>query len=219
MRKKFLFKLAGLILTSVFALSLVSGCVTIGERKPIVTIEFSNGKQIKIRLYPNKAPNTVDNFISLINSGFYEGSPVHRIIEYSFIQMGKPAGGDEGNAGYYIKGEFRENGFGKNDMIFEEGTVAMARLTEENEKSKEYFDTASSQFFITLEREYTLDGLYAAFGKVISGMKYVQQISKMDVDANNSPRDEIYIKSISVETFDYEPKEPKTIPIEEAERD
>ncbi len=215
MKIKILLRITVLMLMLAAVLTLFSGCVTIGERKPIVTIEFSNGKEVKIRLYPDKAPNTVNNFISLINSGFYDNSPVHRIIEYSFIQMGKSAEGDKQNAGYYIEGEFKENGYGKNDMLFEEGTVAMARLTEKGEKSKEYFDTASSQFFITLERKTTLDGLYAAFGKVISGMKYVQEISKMDVDANDFPRDEIYIKSISVENFDYEPKEPKTIPLED----
>jgi peptidyl-prolyl cis-trans isomerase B (cyclophilin B) len=215
MKIKLLLRITVLALMLASVLTFFSGCVTIGERKPIVTIEFSNGKEVKIRLYPDKAPNTVNNFISLINSGYYDNSPVHRIIEYAFIQMGKSAEGDKQNAGYYIEGEFNENGYGKNDMIFEEGTVAMARLTEESEKSKEFFDTASSQFFITLERKTTLDGLYAAFGKVISGMKYVQEISKMDVDANNLPRDEIYIKSITVDTFDYEPKEPKTIPIED----
>jgi peptidyl-prolyl cis-trans isomerase B (cyclophilin B) len=217
--KKYIFKLVVIIMLAAAALSFTAGCVTIGDRKPIVTIEFSNGKEIKIRLYPDKAPNTVNNFISLINSGFYDGSPVHRIIEYSFIQMGKPAEDNESNTGYYIEGEFNENGYGKNDMVFEEGTVAMARLTDASEKSKEYFNTASSQFFITLERETTLDGLYAAFGKVISGMKYVQEISKMDVDADNLPRDEIYIESISVETYDYEPKEPKTIPIKKGSTD
>jgi peptidyl-prolyl cis-trans isomerase B (cyclophilin B) len=186
-RKRFL-SFAALAAMAAMLFSFAAGCVTIGARKPIVTIEFSNGKEVKIRLYPNKAPNTVNNFIALINSGFYDGSPVHRIIEYSFIQMGKSADGSRSDAGYYIEGEFKENGFVKNDMIFEEGTVAMARVTGDSENSKEYFNTASSQFFITLERKTTMDGLYAAFGKVISGMKYVQQISKMDTDEKRLPK-------------------------------
>lgn len=214
MIKKYLIRIVALVVMTAAVLSFTSGCVEIGNRKPIVTVEFSNGKEVKIRLYPDKAPNTVNNFISLINSGFYTGSPVHRIIEYSFIQMGKSADG-ENNAGYYIDGEFKENGFGKNNMTFDEGTVAMARLTGDSEKSKDYFDTASSQFFITLEPKKTMDGLYCIFGKVISGMKYIEQISKMDVDDNDYPRDEIYIKSISVDNYDYNAKEPKKLPIKD----
>lgn len=215
MKKRSVLRITALILLAAAMLIFASGCVTIGNRKPIATIKFSNDKEVKIRLYPDKAPNTVNNFISLANSGFYDGSPVHRIVEYFVVQMGKPAGGEEDNAGYYIKGEFPENGYSKNDMIFEEGTVGMARQTGTSDKDKDYFNTASSQFFITVEREFNLDGLYAAFGKVISGMDVIQKISKMDTDANDYPRDEIYVVSITVETYDYDYKEPKKIEIED----
>ncbi len=215
MKKRSVLRITALSLIFAAILSFATGCVTVGERKPIASIKFSNGKEIKIRLYPDKAPNTVNNFISLANSGFYDGSPVHRIVEYFVVQMGKPKDSDSGNAGYYIKGEFAENGYSKNDMIFEEGTVGMARQTGTSDKDKDYFNTSSSQFFITVEREFTLDGLYTAFGKVISGMDEVQKISKMDTDENDCPRDELYVESITVETFDYDYKEPKKIEIED----
>ncbi len=210
MTKSRLLRLAAWMLLTVTLLVSLSGCVVIGDRKPICTIVFSNGSEVRIRLYPDKCPNTVNNFIKLCNSGFYDGSTVHRILEYVLIQMGMPGSSEETDAGYYIKGEFTANGHSKGDLTFAKGIVGMARLSDENE-SKKFFDTASSQFFIMLEPKQTMDGYYAAFGKVISGMEDVIAISKMDVDANNYPRDEIYIVSARVECYDYKPGEPKTI--------
>jgi peptidyl-prolyl cis-trans isomerase B (cyclophilin B) len=188
----------------------LTGCVTIGERKPIATITFSNGVEIRARLYPDKAPNTVANFISLANSGFYDGSPVHRIVEYSIVQMGRSADG-ENDAGYYIKGEFPDNGFSKNDMLHEKGVLSMARTVGAEGNEKEYYNTASSQFFICVDVETTLDGAYAPFGKVISGYDDFEEISRLDVDENYAPRDELYIKSVTVDTYGKDYGEPKKI--------
>ena len=209
MRSKLL-RLTATMLLAAILLTALGGCVVIGERKPICTIVFSNGSEVRIRLYPDKCPNTVNNFIKLCNSGFYDGSTVHRILEYVLIQMGMPADGGETDAGYYIKGEFTANGYAKGDLTFAKGIVGMARLSDDNE-SKKFFDTASSQFFIMLEPKQAMDGYYAAFGKVISGMDEVIAISKMDVDGNNYPRDEIYIVSARVDCYDYKPSDPKTI--------
>lgn len=209
MKRNRLLRLAAVLLLAAFLAS-AGGCVVIGDRKPICTIVFSNGGEVTIRLYPDKCPNTVNNFIKLCNSGFYDGSTVHRIVEYVLVQMGMPADGGETDAGYYIKGEFSANGHSKDDLTFAKGIVGMARLSDENE-SKKFFDTASSQFFIMLEPKQTMDGYYAAFGKVVTGMDVITAISKMDVDANNYPRDEIYIVSARVDCYDYKPSEPKTI--------
>ena len=203
-------RLTALVLLTAIILTSLCGCVVIGKRKPICTIVFSNGSEVRIRLYPDKCPNTVNNFIKLCNSGFYDGSPVHRILEYVLVQMGMPADSGETDAGYYIKGEFSANGHSKGDLTFAKGIVGMARLSDDNE-SKQFFNTASSQFFIMLEPKQNMDGYYAAFGKVISGMDEIVAISKMDVDANNYPRDEIYIVSARVDCYDYKPSEPKTI--------
>lgn len=210
MTKTRLLRLAALALLTAILATMLGGCVVIGDRKPICTILFSNGSEVRIRLYPDKCPNTVNNFIKLCNSGFYDGSPVHRILEYVLVQMGMPAGGEETDAGYYIKGEFTANGHSKGNLTFAKGIVGMARLSDDNE-SKKFYDTASSQFFIMLEPKESMDGYYAAFGKVISGMDDIIAISKMDVDANNYPRDEIYIVSARVDCYDYKPGEPKTI--------
>ncbi len=210
MKKKTLLRLASLLILTVLLMTAMSGCVVIGERKPICTIVFSNGSEVRIRLYPDKCPNTVNNFIKLCNSGFYDGSTVHRILEYVLVQMGMPADSGETDAGYYIKGEFTANKYAKGDLTFAKGVVGMARLSDDSE-SKQFYDTASSQFFIMLEPKETMDGYYAAFGKVISGMDDVIAISKMDVDENNYPRDEIYIVTARVDCHDYKPAEPKTI--------
>ncbi|NLL39471.1 MAG: peptidylprolyl isomerase [Clostridiales bacterium] len=193
---------------------MTSACVTLGERKPIATLVFSNGKEIKIRLYPDKAPNTVKNFIDLANSGFYDGTPVHRIEEYFVIQMGKSAENpDKNHAGFYIEGEFPNNNFSKNDLSHEVGAVAMARTVGEPGNEKNYYNSASTQFYITLTYKPNLDGDYAIFGKVIRGMEHVQKISKMDVDENKVPRDEIYVQSIRVETFGKDYGKPKRLEI------
>lgn len=211
MKRGVIARVVALGIMLVLVVGMLSGCVTMGERKPIATITFSNGTEVRARLYPNKAPNTVANFISLANSGFYDGSPVHRIVEYSLVQMGKPADSDEVDAGYYIKGEFPSNGYDKNDMLHEEGTLSMARTVSNVGAEEDYYDTASCQFFICVDYETTLDGDYAAFGKIISGYKDFEQISKMDVDENYAPRDEIYVESITVDTYGKDYGEPKTI--------
>ncbi len=203
-------KIFALAMAFIMLIPALSGCVTIGERKPIATITFSNGVEIRARLYPDKAPNTVANFISLANSGFYDGSPVHRIVEYSIVQMGRSADG-ENDAGYYIKGEFPDNGFSKNDMLHEKGVLSMARTVGAEGNEKEYYNTASSQFFICVDVETTLDGAYAPFGKVISGYDDFEEISRLDVDENYAPRDELYIKSVTVDTYGKDYGEPKKI--------
>ncbi len=212
MKRSIVIRVLALVLMTVMVVGMLTGCVTMGERKPLATIVFSNGTEITVRLYPNKAPNTVNNFISLANSGFYDGSPVHRIVEYSIVQMGMPADSDEVDAGYYIEGEFPNNGYVKNDMLHEIGVLSMARsVNTAGGEPEDYYDTASSQFFICVDNEVTLDGDYAAFGKVIFGYEEFEKISKMDVDADKAPRDEIYIESVRVELYDYEAKPPKTI--------
>ena len=212
MKRSIVIRAAALLLMMVMVVGMLTGCVTMGERKPIATILFSNGTELTVRLYPNKAPNTVNNFISLANSGFYDGSPVHRIVEYSIVQMGKPADSDASDAGYYIEGEFPNNGYVKNDMLHEKGVLSMARtVSSDGSKAEDFYDTASSQFFICVDNETTLNGDYAAFGKIIFGYDEFEKISKMDVDANKAPRDEIYIESVTVELHDYKAKEPKTI--------
>lgn len=208
---------AVIVLCVLMIVSMLAGCYTLGERKPIATLKFSNGAEIEIRLYPDKAPNTVNNFIYLANSGFYDGSPIHRIKEYFVVQMGRP-GGDSGemDAGYTIYGEFPNNGFSKNDLTHDTGTVSMARVVNVGgEQSSDYYNSASSEFFICLELKPSLDGDYAAFGKVIRGMKEVEKISKMDVDANQVPRDEIYIESLRVETYGKNYPAPNTLPKED----
>ncbi|NLO48149.1 MAG: peptidylprolyl isomerase [Clostridiales bacterium] len=200
-----------LFLSVVFAM--LPACMTLGERKPVATLLFSNGNEIQIRLYYNKAPNTVKNFIDLANSGFYDGTPVHRIEEYFIIQMGKSADSpDSSNAGFTIKGEFPNNKYGKNDLPLERGAVAMARVVGTAGEEKDYYNSASTQFFIMLTNKPNLDGDYAVFGKVIRGMDFVDKISKMDVDQNKEPRDEIYVVSIRVDTFGKDYGKPDRIP-------
>ena len=136
---------------------------------PIVTIEMENGGIIKAELYPAKAPNTVNNFISLINHGFYDGVIFHRVIEGFMIQGGDPQGIGIGGPGYSIKGEFARNGFKTNDLKHERGVLSMARSMLPN--------SAGSQFFIMHQDSPHLDGDYAAFGKVIEGMDVVDAIA------------------------------------------
>ena len=139
------------------------------SNKPIVTIEMENGDTIKAELYPEIAPNTVNNFISLIKSGFYDGLIFHRVIPGFMIQGGCPEGSGIGGPGYAIKGEFSSNGF-KNDLKHERGVLSMARTSAPN--------SAGSQFFIMTETSPHLDGEYAAFGKVIEGIEAVHKIVK-----------------------------------------
>ena len=168
---------------------------------PIVTIQMQSGKIIKAELYPDKAPNTVNNFISLVKSGFYDGLGFHRIIEGFMIQGGDPAGNGTGGPGYSIKGEFRSNGFAANDGKHLRGVLSMARSMMP--------DSAGSQFFIMHENAAHLDGQYAAFGKVTEGMDVVDEIAAVPTDMRDRPREPQVMEKVTVETFGTEYPEPK----------
>ena len=159
---------------------------------PIVTIEMNNGKVMKAELYPEIAPNTVNNFISLVQSGFYDGLTFHRVIYGFMIQGGCPDGTGMGGPGYHIKGEFMMNGF-RNDLRHKEGVLSMARSMMPN--------SAGSQFFIMHKAAPHLDGQYAAFGKIIEGMEVVDEIAGCDTDFSDKPLDPQIIEKMTVETF------------------
>ncbi len=159
---------------------------------PIATIVVKDYGTIEAELYPSKAPNTVNNFISLANSGFYDGLTFHRIIDGFMIQGGDPEGNGTGGPGYSIAGEFSSNGYTENDLKHTDGVLSMARA-----RSK---DSAGSQFFIMVGDYNNLDGEYAAFGKVISGLDIVKSISKVATDNNDKPKKEVVIESITVDT-------------------
>ena len=168
---------------------------------PIVTIQMQNGKTIKAELYPDKAPNTVNNFLSLVKGGFYDGLSFHRVIAGFMIQGGDPAGNGTGGPGYSIKGEFRANGFAANDIKHLRGVLSMARSMLP--------DSAGSQFFIMHENAAHLDGQYAAFGKVIEGMEVVDEIAAVDTDMRDRPREPQIMEKVTAETFGVEYPEPK----------
>ena len=161
-------------------------------QNPIVTITMQNGDIIKAELYPDIAPNTVNNFISLIKKGFYNGLSFHRVIYNFMLQGGCPNGTGTGGPGYHIKGEFSMNGF-KNDLKHTEGVLSMARTMIPN--------SAGSQFFIMHKNAPHLDGQYAAFGKVIEGMDVVNNIAETDTDFSDRPIDPQVIARMTVETF------------------
>lgn len=169
---------------------------------PIVYIEMENGKEIKVELYPDIAPNTVRNFISLISKGFYDGLIFHRVIPGFMIQGGCPQGVGTGGPGYSIKGEFTSNGF-KNDLKHDRGVISMARAMNP--------DSAGSQFFIMVEAAPHLDGDYAAFGKVIEGMEAADEIVNTPTDFRNKPLDDQRMKKVTVETFGVSYEAPETI--------
>ncbi len=169
---------------------------------PIVKFEFENGDVIKAELYPEIAPNTVRNFISLINKKFYDGKIFHRVIKDFMIQGGCPIGNGMGGPGYSIKGEFSRNGF-KNDLKHTEGVLSMARAMSP--------DSAGSQFFIMHKKAPHLDGQYAAFGKVIEGMDVVNKIAETETDYMDRPIKEIKLKKVTVDTFGEEYQEPEII--------
>ena len=162
-------------------------------QNPVVTIEMENGKLIKAELYPEKAPNTVNNFISLVKSGFYDGVIFHRVISGFMIQGGDPAGVGTGGPGYTIKGEFAMNGFKNNDLKHTRGVLSMARAMHPN--------SAGSQFFIMHQNSSHLDGQYAAFGKVIEGIEAVDEIASVKTDWNDKPQIAQTMKKVTVETF------------------
>lgn len=162
------------------------------DKNPIVTFMMENGDVIKAELYPDLAPNTVNNFISLIKKGFYDGLIFHRVIKNFMIQGGDPQGTGMGGPGYAIKGEFNQNGF-KNDLKHERGVLSMARSFMP--------DSAGSQFFIMHKDSPHLDGQYAGFGKVIEGMNVVDKIAETKTDRQDRPKEDVRIKKASVETF------------------
>ncbi len=171
-------------------------------QNPIVTITMENGDVIKAELYPEIAPQSVNNFISLINQGFYDGLIFHRVIKGFMIQGGCPEGSGMGGPGYSIKGEFSQNGF-RNDLKHTEGVLSMARSMMP--------DSAGSQFFIIHETSPHLDGGYAAFGKVIEGMENVNRIAETKTDYNDRPLEEQRMKSVTVETFGVTYPEPEKL--------
>lgn len=166
---------------------------------PIVTIEMENGDLVKAELYPEIAPNSVNNFISLINKGFYNGLIFHRVIKGFMIQGGCPEGIGVGGPGYGIDGEFAINGF-ENNLKHTKGVLSMARAQHPN--------SAGSQFFIMHENSPHLDGSYAAFGKVIEGIENVDKIANVKTDFSDRPLEEQKIKQVTVETFDVSYDEP-----------
>ena len=169
-------------------------------QNPVITIEMENGDVMKAELYPEVAPNTVNNFLSLVNKGFYDGLIFHRVIRGFMIQGGCPQGTGMGGPGYSIKGEFSHNGF-QNDLKHTEGVLSMARTMNPN--------SAGSQFFIMHKTSPHLDGEYAAFGQVIEGMDVVNRIAEVRTDYSDRPMKEQKIKKITAETFGVSYPEPE----------
>jgi peptidyl-prolyl cis-trans isomerase B (cyclophilin B) len=173
------------------------------KKNPIVIIEMMDGGKIKFELYPDVAPNTVNNFISLVKKGFYNGTIFHRVIPSFMIQGGDPQGTGMGGPDYNIKGEFTANGF-TNELKHTRGVVSMARKSMP-------LDSAGSQFFIMVADYPSLDGQYAAFGKVIEGMENADKIVNSDQNADERPETEQKIKTVTVDTFGVEYKEPEKV--------
>ncbi len=169
-------------------------------QNPVAIIKMQNGKIIKAELYPDKAPNTVNNFIALVKDGFYDGLIFHRVISGFMIQGGDPAGVGTGGPGYCIKGEFALNGFKQNDLKHERGVLSMARAMSPN--------SAGSQFFIMHKNSSHLDGQYAAFGKVIEGIEVVDEIASVATDWNDKPKTPQTMQQVTVETFGVEYAQP-----------
>ena len=167
---------------------------------PIVTFEMENSDIMKAELYPEIAPNTVNNFISLVQNGFYDGLIFHRVIRGFMIQGGCPDGTGMGGPGYTIKGEFSQNGFA-NDLRHTEGVLSMARAMHP--------DSAGSQFFIMHKNSPHLDGAYAAFGKITEGMDVVNKIAAVRTDFSDRPLEEQKMKKVTVETFGETYPEPE----------
>ena len=169
---------------------------------PIVTFEMENGDIMKAELYPEIAPNTVNNFISLVQNGFYDGLIFHRVIRGFMIQGGCPDGTGMGGPGYTIKGEFSQNGFA-NDLRHTEGVLSMARAMHP--------DSAGSQFFIMHADAPHLDGQYAAFGKLVEGEDVLDSIASIDTDWSDRPRTPQVMKTVTVDTFGVDYTEPETL--------
>ena len=196
-----------LILCSLF---LLSGCSKDNEQEitdnPIVTMEIANYGTIKIELYPEYAPNTVANFVNLIEDGFYDGLTFHRLVPGFVLQGGDPDGNGTGGPGYTIDGEFKANGYSKNTLSHDKGVISMARSAD--------YDSAGSQFFIVLDdsAKASLDNLYAGFGKVIEGMDIIEKIEESEEIENNitgALAENITITKVTVDTFGYDYKVKK----------
>lgn len=169
-------------------------------QNPIVTFTMKNGDVIKAELYPDIAPVSVNNFISLINAKFYDGLIFHRVIKGFMIQGGDPEGTGMGGPGYSIRGEFKQNGF-DNNLKHTEGVLSMARSMHP--------DSAGSQFFIMHRDSPHLDGAYAAFGKVIEGMEVVNQIAETVTDYEDRPLEDQVMQTVTVDTFGVDYPEPE----------
>ena len=170
------------------------------ENNPVVTMTMENGGAVLIELYPEVAPNTVNNFISLVEEGFYDGLIFHRVIPGFMIQGGDPEGTGMGGPGYSIKGEFDSNDF-ENDLEHDRGVISMARSQDP--------DSAGSQFFIMTDPSPHLDGDYAAFGKVMDGMDVVDEIVAAERDNADKPVEDQTIESMTIELNGYEAEEPE----------
>lgn len=170
------------------------------EKNPIVTFEMENGKTFQAELYPSVAPNTVNNFISLVKSGFYDGVIFHRVIPGFMVQGGDPNGTGTGGPGYTIRGEFTRNGV-QNDLNHDRGVLSMARTMAPN--------SAGSQFFVMVANSPHLDGDYASFGKVTEGMEVVDEIVFAKRDRMDKPLHDQRMKTVSVETFGVAYPEPE----------
>ena len=171
-------------------------------QNPIVTIEMESGNIIKAELYPTVAPNTVNNFISLIKKGFYDGTIFHRVIPGFMIQGGDPDGSGMGGPGYAIKGEFTANGF-QNDLQHTKGVLSMARTMDPN--------SAGSQFFIMVADAPHLDGQYASFGMVIEGQEEADRIVSVKRNWSDKPKKPEVMKKVTVETFGVDYPEPEKV--------
>ena len=187
-----------------FSLLILSGCSNNEEdieKNPLVTMEIEDYGTIKIELYPEYAPNTVANFVNLIESGFYDGLTFHRLVPGFVLQGGDPDGDGTGGPGYTIDGEFKANGYSKNTLSHDKGVISMARSMD--------YDSAGSQFFIVLDdsAKSSLDNLYAGFGRVTEGMEILEEIEaneKIADDATGALEENITITKVTVDTFGYE---------------
>lgn len=183
-----------LVLTLAIGTASLTGCGKKGVKYPTVTMTIEGKGDIVLELYPEKAPETVANFISLVEDGFYDGLTFHRIISGFMIQGGDPEGTGMGGPGYSIKGEFADNGFTQNDLKHVRGVISMAR--------SQHPDSAGSQFFIMHEDAPHLDGAYAAFGKTIKGMDVVDAIAETPTDMRDYPNEPQVIKKVTVQLPD-----------------
>lgn len=172
------------------------------NQNPIVTFTMENGDVMKAELYPDVAPNTVNNFISLVKKGFYDGLVFHRVIAGFMIQGGDPEGSGMGGPGYSIKGEFNYNGV-ENNLKHSRGVLSMARA--------QHPDSAGSQFFIMHADAPHLDGQYAAFGKLVEGEDVLDSIASIDTDWSDRPRTPQVMKTVTVDTFGVDYAEPETL--------